>query len=631
MPGRMSGRVSCGRDFNCVPDCSRALDTACKAGFDYVCLPIVNPRFRREKIQGPACSRPGALTRSDLCMTSSDWGSLVVGKTSPWLELDSKVEHIRKNSELALKEELTYASHLGLPAILIPLKTGQIVNLARTINEHLQGGFFQQQFWIQVPTLSAVDSVDDIIEGEEHCEERQPTEDTWEWWNTFRTMCDSSKRVSVALELSEDLPPYPVLQRWLAEPIKAVVVSTGLFLTNKKGYPVLSRSHQGFLRSLFKLDVQLILTGADRHPEKGVHSYQQYLDHLWQTQPTPDTVTQFAKGYEDYLQCPLQPLMDNLESQTYEIFEKDPIKYSQYQKAIYYALLDKIKPEEKETKSVVLMVVGAGRGPLVRASLAAAKQADRIISKVYAVEKNPNAVVTLENLKEELWGDKVDVVSCDMRHWEAPIRADILVSELLGSFGDNELSPECLDGAQRFLKDDGISIPCEYTSYLAPLQSSKLYNEVRASKDRDKPAESNFEMPYVVRLHNCQILAPPQPVFKFHHPNKAEVIDNSRFKSLEYHVENTAVLHGFAGYFDTMLYKDVYLSILPETHSPGMFSWFPILFPVKSPVYLRGGDRVVVDFWRQVSAKNVWYEWCVREPYVQPIQNPKGRSYTIGL
>ncbi len=36
--------------------------------------------------------------------------------------------------------------------------------------------------------------------------------------------------------------------------------------------------------------------------------------------------------------------------------------------------------------------------------------------------------------------------------WDAPEKADILVSELLGSFGDNELSPECLDGAQRFLK-----------------------------------------------------------------------------------------------------------------------------------------------------------------------------------
>ena len=38
------------------------------------------------------------------------------------------------------------------------------------------------------------------------------------------------------------------------------------------------------------------------------------------------------------------------------------------------------------------------------------------------------------------------------------------------SFGDNELSPECLDGAQKFLKPDGISIPYEYTSFLGPLQ-----------------------------------------------------------------------------------------------------------------------------------------------------------------
>ena len=33
---------------------------------------------------------------------------------------------------------------------------------------------------------------------------------------------------------------------------------------------------------------------------------------------------------------------------------------------------------------------------------------------------------------------------------------DIMVSELLGSFGDNELSPECLDGAQRCMKPDGM-------------------------------------------------------------------------------------------------------------------------------------------------------------------------------
>lgn len=39
-----------------------------------------------------------------------------------------------------------------------------------------------------------------------------------------------------------------------------------------------------------------------------------------------------------------------------------------------------------------------------------------------------------------------------MRDWNPPEKADIIVSELLGSFGDNELSPECLDNVIKFLK-----------------------------------------------------------------------------------------------------------------------------------------------------------------------------------
>jgi protein arginine N-methyltransferase 5 len=40
-------------------------------------------------------------------------------------------------------------------------------------------------------------------------------------------------------------------------------------------------------------------------------------------------------------------------------------------------------------------------------------------------------------------------------------KTDIVVSELLGSFGDNELSPECLDGFQQsgLMKETGVSIP----------------------------------------------------------------------------------------------------------------------------------------------------------------------------
>lgn len=63
-------------------------------------------------------------------------------------------------------------------------------------------------------------------------------------------------------------------------------------------------------------------------------------------------MTDFARGYEDFLQCPLQPLMDNLESQTYEVFERDPIKYSQYEKAIKEAIRDKISKQSKNDKEM---------------------------------------------------------------------------------------------------------------------------------------------------------------------------------------------------------------------------------------------------------------------------------------
>jgi type II protein arginine methyltransferase len=54
--------------------------------------------------------------------------------------------------------------------------------------------------------------------------------------------------------------------------------------------------------------------------------------------------------------------------------------------------------------------------------------------------------------KDVEWGNQVEVVHTDMRFWNPPEKCDLMVSELLGSFGDNELSPECLDGAQRLLK-----------------------------------------------------------------------------------------------------------------------------------------------------------------------------------
>lgn len=115
-------------------------------------------------------------------------------------------------------------------------------------------------------------------------------------------------------------------------------------------------------------------------------------------------------------------------------------------------------------------MVGAGRGPLVTSCLQAYQQLIGEIGKnstnsnsssgvklmqmqVYAVEKNPSTVLYLQSKLQQDWtGAPVRVVHSDLRKLKAvnlfgseKVTTNLIVSELLGSFGCNELSPECLD------------------------------------------------------------------------------------------------------------------------------------------------------------------------------------------
>ena len=356
---------------------------------------------------------------------------------------------------------------------------------------------------------------------------------------------------------------------------------------------------------------------------------------------------------------PLQPLSHNLESITYEVFEKDPIKYEWYERAICSALqdwADREKPTSSGDGKIVIAVVGAGRGPLVAQALHAAKIVFLEV-EVWAVEKNPNAYVLLQTRNREKWDNKVHVVKSDMRAWKGPLRpdgthgkVDILVSELLGSFADNELSPECLDGVQHVLNPEfGISIPESYTAFLTPISTPRLFSELSTKGTAE---QHPFEIPYVVMLHafdflsyeadeqqsmKSSVLEPPsdqdptlhlktpvvKPCWTFRHPQPNAILrqsslrrggsaegggggttggeganaHNTRFTQLSFACPKRGVCHGFAGYFETVLYAStaleedsddepdiVELSTNPLTmdrKSKDMTSWFPIYFPLK--------------------------------------------------
>ena len=61
--------------------------------------------------------------------------------------------------------------------------------------------------------------------------------------------------------MTEDLPPRQTLQRWRGEPVKAIIFPTSIFLTNKKGFPVLSKPHQLFVLEMYQFKIQVILKG----------------------------------------------------------------------------------------------------------------------------------------------------------------------------------------------------------------------------------------------------------------------------------------------------------------------------------------------------------------------------------
>lgn len=451
-------------------------------------------------------------------------------------------------------------------------------------------------------------------------------------WKKWKSLCDalSDSKISnsfavvpelkVSLKGDEDFH-YKI---WHCENIKGLIIDSGVFLKNSRGYPVLPRQIQEYLQFLKKIvDVPIILK-ADKTNFGDCALYVRWLlDPERSANQVNLEEKTFIEGFENVLQTPLQPLKDHLPSETYEIFEKDPVKYRLYEEAITAALKDKAKSNE----NLRVGVFGAGRGPLVQAALNAAEASNCKI-RIVALEKSPNACLTL--LDRFKGHAEVEIVYGDMRSCSntlTPKSFDLIVSELLGSFGDNELSPECLWPVENFLKPDGTMIPEEYTSYLEPCYAPVLQRQVQELEREGALQGDSFDYGYVVYINRAFKPSSPQPLFTFKHPRDQESekeISILRFDCFPH----DCPVDGLIGYFDCKLYGNVRMSTVPSMASPGMLSWFPMYFPLKTPTKLEGEEFCVVEFRRLRDTEKVWYEWQLEN---NSVQNQFGKSFTFKL
>ena len=196
----------------------------------------------------------GCFKRVEVNVTRSDETSGLLALASDWLELDSEVEGIRFDSELALKQEVAYACHLHVQNLILPAprNPANVSDYARAVANLLSiPGYITYSIRIPISDPSEAHSAK-----------------TWETWNTIRAICAYNARLFVCLDLSTPLPTPAISSRWHAEPVRSVFIPASTYLANAKGYPVLSKNCQALMKGLFKYKPTIILSGI----YKGLHS-----------------------------------------------------------------------------------------------------------------------------------------------------------------------------------------------------------------------------------------------------------------------------------------------------------------------------------------------------------------------
>jgi protein arginine N-methyltransferase 5 len=229
---------------------------------------------------------------------------------------------------------------------------------------------------------------------------------------------------------------------------------------------------------------------------------------------------------------------------------------------------------------------------------------------------------------------------------------ELVVSELLGSFADNELAPEVLSVVAlntQLLARECAFIPQQHTSYLYPVSSTRLRGVLRAHSA--VPSDVRYGSPWVIstaEIPHCRQLPRllPLPAMHFSYACNAvagsgmcssfavgsesvcaatlpagfcgqhDVQDQSR--TLTWALAPTSTLHldGMLGVFHCVLYGDVTLSTVPGRETPGLAEWRPMFFPVQHvqvalqrPEQPAVGWRLVVSITRAVRVDRVFYSW----------------------
>jgi protein arginine N-methyltransferase 5 len=403
---------------------------------------------------------------------------------------------------------------------------------------------------------------------------------------------------------------------------------------------------------------------------------------------TGDTEPALMSKY--LLQEPWQPAASSLTLDEYAAMETCTVKYQLYTEALTKAIRThavSTSPQTgirkgEEMVQLTILVCGAGRGPLVRASLMAADRVQqeimslRLDMHVIAVEFNK---VAYDYCVAQEWPSTVRFFNCTASAFTLDVatangvpKFDIVVSELLGSFADNELAPEVLAATRALTKPGCIYIPQSHTSALYPITSESVRNILSTShaENSSDPHQHPWNLaPWYESTREVRMLPghgsamSVLPAFTFNYP-----------ESLDKHTEQQSVIvaqglswtvssidpvdvDGLCGVFTAKLYDDVILCTFPlevqgreplgasrrstvvsspSPRTPGLTEWMPMLFPLQKRIHLRAGLHELRAEMRRVKVgTSTHYEWSLShvssENNAIQLHNAGGKHWRMSL
>ncbi|MBF0446436.1 MAG: 50S ribosomal protein L11 methyltransferase, partial [Magnetococcales bacterium] len=232
----------------------------------------------------------------------------------------------------------------------------------------------------------------------------------------------------------------------------------------------------------------------------------------------------------------------------------------------------------------VVVDLGCGTGILSFLALKAGAK------KVYAIEKSDAIELAKAIAQHNGFTDSIEFINENSKDVTLPQKADILLSETLGSFGLDENTLDfTIDARDRFLKEDARLIPQGLELFLAPATAPHCNRKIefwRSVEGVDfSPAREIFGRKLMVEtIKPRNLLTKPLSYAQVDlYTANSRTIQNKLLFKFQYPGD----VHGIGGWFNLALTDTIHLTTAPgkpETH------WKQAFFPILEQIQVIAGD-----------------------------------------